>query len=56
MLTPLRRPENGTNPIRGPLSTAGGFALLAALALAGAGCSAGDDAAEAHPGSSAPVA
>ncbi|MGA5105976.1 chitinase [Streptomyces cellulosae] len=57
MITPLRRrPETGSKPIRGPLSTAGGFALLAALALAGAGCSAGDEAAEANPGSSAPVA
>ncbi|CAL9474501.1 hypothetical protein SUDANB54_02892 [Streptomyces sp. enrichment culture] len=57
MITPLRRrPETGSKPIRGPLSSAGGFALLAALALAGAGCSDGDDAAEANPGSSAPVA
>ncbi|CAL9466697.1 hydrolase [Streptomyces althioticus] len=57
MITPfLRRPENGTNPMRGPLSSAAGFALLAALSLAGAGCSAGDDAADSASGSSAPVA
>ncbi|WP_231156647.1 chitinase [Streptomyces sp. CNZ748] len=41
--------------MRGPLSPAAGLALLAALALAGVGCSAGDDAADANPGPSAPV-
>ncbi|MFE8956479.1 chitinase [Streptomyces althioticus] len=41
--------------MRGPLSSAAGFALLAALALACVGCSAGDDAADVPPGSSAPV-
>ncbi|MEU9552928.1 chitinase [Streptomyces werraensis] len=42
--------------MRGPHSSAAGFALLTALVLAGACCSAGDDAADANPESFAPVA